>query len=204
MKLRTIFLFFLLFVITSAFTQTDSVYFIKVHFLYGSKPLKKHKADEHKYFGGLHGGHVTIEIDNMDYGFVPDGKFHVFAHKTLRNSTFIKKETNGAKRPYPEGTKFTTFIIPITNEQYEKLNQIHSNYCSSTPYDYAFIGMRCAAATQDILAQIAVVKKRKGAKNIITTFYPKKLRKRMFKLAHKNNYQIIYQEGRTTRKWEKD
>lgn len=182
MKAILLFLTLLRFIAVSA--QPDSTHYIKVHFLYGSKPLKKYINTEHKYFGGLHGGHVSIEVDTIDYGFVPEGKFHVFAHKKSRHSRFIKKETHG-KQPYPEGIKYTTFILPISIEQYEKINQIHSNYCLHSPYDYAFIGMRCAAASQDILAQIGIVKKRKKMKNIFTTFYPKKLRKRMFKLAKK-------------------
>jgi len=196
-------IFFTLCIHLCSFSQNDSVHLIKVHFLYGSKPLKKYKQDEYKYFGGLHGGHVTIEVDNISYGFVPAGKFHVFAHKRSNHSVFTNNNTGGDER-YPEGEKYTTFIIPINKEQYDKINQIHSNYCTSTPYDYAFFGMRCAAATQDILGQIGIVKKRNKFWNITTTFYPKKLRKRMFKLAKENNYQITFQEGRNTRKWEKD
>jgi hypothetical protein len=64
--------------------------------------------------------------------------------------------------------------------------------------------MRCAASAQDILGQIGVVKYRKRFYNIVTTFYPKMLRKRFFKLAKKNNWKVTKQEGRPTRKWEKD
>ncbi|MES2516377.1 MAG: hypothetical protein V4580_19640 [Bacteroidota bacterium] len=105
---------------------------------------------------------------------------------------------------YDSTSKITTFIIPLSIDQYNKINQITQNYCKITPYDYAFFGMRCASTVQDILGQIGVVKKKKRLSNIVTTFYPKKLRKRLFKLAKKNNYQIIRYPGRKTRKWESD
>ncbi len=86
-----------------------------------------------------------------------------------------------------------------------KLRTNQSSYFDkNAPYDYAFLGMRCAASAQDVLGQIGVVKKRKRLKNIYTTFYPKKLRKRLLKQATEKNYKIISHQGRPTRKWEKD
>ena len=161
------------------------------------------RSTEYKYFGGIHGGHVTIEVDSADYGFNPGDPFHYIAHKNVRSSSFVSRKTNG-RPPYPPGDKFATFIIPITQVQYVKINEIHSSYCAQTPYDYAFLGMRCASATQDILGQIGIVKYRRRFINVLTTFYPKKLRKRLFKLAAKKNYKVIKQAGRLTRKWERD
>ena len=184
--------------------QTDTSHFIKVHFLYGSKPLKKYKnKTEMKYFGGIHGGHVTIETDSIDYGFSPEGKVHVFSHNRNHHSQFTGKATHN-QEPYPKGYKVTTFIIPVTQLQYNQIHKIQSDYCNKPPYDYAFFGMRCAASAQDVLGQIGIVKKRGRIRNIYSTFYPKKLRKRLFKLAEEKNYKIEKQEGRVTRKWERD
>lgn len=185
------------------FSQTNTSRSIKVHFWYGSRPFHKTKAIESKYFGGIHGGHVTIEVDSIDYGFNPGYPFHYVARKKKRSSSFVSRPTGG-QAPYSKGDKYVTFIIPISEDQHSKINQIHANYCKDTPYDYAFLGMRCASATQDILGQIGVVKPRRHFHNVLTTFYPKKLRKRLFKLSAQKNYQIIKQEGRSTRKWEKD
>jgi hypothetical protein len=184
-------------------SQTDTSHIIKVHFLYGSKPLKKYKATEAKYFGGIHGGHVTIESDSIDYGFSPVGRVHMISHRGNTHSVFHGKETHN-QAPYPKGYKVCTFIIPITEIQYRELQKINSTRCNKPPYDYAFLGMRCAASAQDVLGQIGIVKKRGRLKNIFSTFYPKKLRRRMFKLAKEKNYKIETQEGRVTRKWEKD
>jgi hypothetical protein len=43
----------------------DSVY-LKVHFLYGSKPKKRYQDSEPKWFGGILGGHVGIEGDTNE------------------------------------------------------------------------------------------------------------------------------------------
>lgn len=181
----------------------DTFHFIKVHFLYGSKPLRKYKDSEDRVFGGIHGGHSTIQVDDIDYGFEPaTNRVHIFSRKEFK-SDFVDKRLNGANL-YRKDSKTVTFIIPINDSQYQEINRIHKSYCDTTPYDYAFFGMRCAAATQDILGQIGVVKKKKRRANIATTFYPKKLRKRLFKLAKKYNYQIIKNEGEQTRKWESD
>lgn len=184
-------------------SQTDTLHLIKVHFLYGSKPLPKYKGAEKKFFGGLHGGHVSIELDSIDYGFSPHGKFHIISHRNKRHSIF-HGEPASTTRPYQNGNKVASICIPITTEQYNALKQITCNYCNKQPYDYAFLGMRCAASTQDVLSQIGIVEKRGKLKNICTTFYPKKLRKRMFKLAKEKNYTILYKEGRKSRKWERD
>lgn len=183
--------------------QTDTTHFIKVHFLYGSKPLKKYKSTEMKYFGGIHGGHVTIEVDSIDYGFSPSGRVHLFSQNRNCHSQFDGKHTHN-KEPYPKGNKVVSFIIPVSKAQYDQIHTIQTCYCSKVPYDYAFFGMRCAASAEDILGQIGIIKKKKRLGNIYTTFYPKKLRKRLFKQAEKKNYTIIKQDGRPTRKWETD
>ena len=64
--------------------------------------------------------------------------------------------------------------------------------------------MRCALTAQDILGQIGVFKKKSRFFCIATTFYPKKLRKKLFRLSKKNNCTVIKTEGKKTRKWEKD
>jgi len=201
--MRSILISILILCCSFAEGQSDSSHILKVHFLYGSTPRHKYRHTEKRLFGGLHGGHVSFEIDSIDYGFGPQGKFHWFSHKNNCHSLFRQKPTNG-QPVYPEGEKVTTFIIPITAQQYRRLKESTLGYCCNTPYDYAFLGMRCASAAQDVFARAGLVKHRGRISNIITTFYPKKLRKRFFRMAKKNNYTIVKQEGRKTRRWEKD
>ncbi|MBS1634529.1 MAG: hypothetical protein JST26_01315 [Bacteroidetes bacterium] len=160
------------------------------------------KKSEPKYFGGLHGGHVTIEVDSIDYGFEPANGFHVIAHRKNFKSDFVARKAPVPR--YGEGSKMTTILIPLTAQQYALINEVHACYCANTPYDYAFFGMRCAASAEHILEIIGLSKPKGITSTILTTFYPKKLRKRLLKLASRNHYQVIRQEGRQTRVWEKD
>ncbi len=192
-----------LFLSAVVFAQTDTTHLIKIHFLYGSRPLRAHKATEPKYFGGLYGGHVTIQADSTDYGFRRVVKrTHIFPRKK-HNSVFVTREMNGQPR-YKADRKTATFLIPITQQQHESLHRIHRSYLDISPYDYAFFGMRCASATQEILGQIGILKNRSRFGHVFTAFYPQRLRKRLFRLAKENNYKIIRTEGRLTRKWERD
>lgn len=189
--------------IMSANAQADTLHFIKIHFLYGSKPLKSYKSTETKAFGGIHGGQVTIQVDSFSYGFEAVLPAHIFSHKKNFQADFVKKTPK--EIPFNDTTSKTiTFLIPVTKEQYNKLNHILKEYCNVTPYDYAFFGMRCAAAVQDILGQIGIFKIKSRLGIILTTFYPKKLRKKLFRIARERNYEITRIEGRKTRKWERD
>ena len=68
----------------------DSTVYLKVHFLYGSKPKKQFKNYEGKWFGGKLGGHVGVEGDSGKIlNFCPDGSFHIFAHPRSRHSHFL-------------------------------------------------------------------------------------------------------------------
>ena len=186
-----------------ALAQPDSSYIIKVHFLYGSKPNKGTKGTEMKYFGGKHGGHVSIEVDSVDVGFVPSGGVHIFSQKNNKKAAFADSRTRGLP-VYPKGNKTAVFYIPLNRSQYERINAIHRSYLDTTPYDYAFLGMRCASATYDILAQLDLVNRYSRSKTSRKIFYPKILRKKLFVLAKKKGWEVVRQEGRPTRKWEKD
>jgi hypothetical protein len=181
----------------------DSSY-IKIHFKYGSKPDKKFKKTESKYFGGLHGGHVTVEIGDSIYGFSPaGGGARIFAKKSHSNGYFHLESEY--KYTYDENAdKLTSITIPITKEELHDLRIHVNNYLQNRPYDYALFGMRCAASAHEMLSVAGVFKKRKKFFSIFYNFYPKKLRKRILDKAFEENYEIIHQEGRKERKWEKD
>lgn len=195
--------FFFLFSILSGYSMVDTSHFIKVHFLYGSKPLKKFKAIEKKVFGGIHGGQVTIQVDSFSFGFEPILPAHVFSRKRKIRSDFVRKELK-KKTCNDSISKTVTFVIHITVPQHKKLLWILDEYDKNTPYDYAFFGMRCANAVQDVLGQIGILNRKSNIANILSTFYPKKLRKRLFVLAKKRGHKIIKTPGSTTRKWERD
>jgi len=175
---------------------------IAVHFLYGSKPAKGFK-EEKKWFGGIKGGHVTIEAGDSIVGFQPKGNCHVFGQKEHPNGYFKVKP----KEQWEHDTvslKYATVIIPVSEDKYATLKNTINNYLQKSPYDYAVFGMRCAAATYDMLEKTGVVKKRSRVGKWVTFFYPQLLRRRLLKLAQENNYAVVKTEGRKSRVWESE
>jgi hypothetical protein len=194
--------FVLLFCFT--YPQLDSSHFIKVWFLYGSRPKYKYRKTEKRIFGGIHSGHVSIQLGDIDYGFSPTKKpVHIFPRKNGSKCDFI--DTVIYQNPRHAGDEKTAMVlIPLEKKQFELLDSILTTYAIKTPYDYAIFGMRCSSSASDALSQIGVIKKRKRFMTIVSTFYPRRMRKRIFKLACKNNYSITLTPGRKTRVWEKD
>lgn len=181
--------------------------YIKVHFLYGSKPLNEYKESEKKWFGGKLGGHVGIEVDaEQIVSFVPKGKLHIFSHRTNRHSTFVVHSSEGFYKIFGDADSVKRAIIYIPTSQTAKVNldSIFESYFRDVPYDYAFFGMRCGAATYEILAQFGVLDQYPIGKVWRKIFYPRKLRKRLFKKASDNGWLVVTGEGSIKRKWEKD
>lgn len=193
--------------ITCSLYAQDSLY-IKVHFLYGSKPLWKHRDTQKKWFGGILGGHVGIESDSGKIvNFVRKGKFHLFANKDIKHSRYAIHsfiDFYNIFRDNIDSVKKTIIYVPITKQQKEKFDSIAKQYFKETPYDYAFIGMRCGAATYEFLGQLNILPKYSYRKTYLKIFYPKLLRKRLLKKAYEHNWKIEREAGTSERKWERD
>ncbi len=199
--MKQIIFLFLFFVACHIIAQKDT-HLIKVHFYYGSKPKFKYRKQEKKYFGGLHGGHVSMQVGDTIFSFVFTGKAHIFNHKKNKTGVWI----NESLRQWVKDTvggKYASITVPINDTQYHKLKLIQSNYCSKVPYDYAFLGMRCASSTYDVFAQMGFFKHRSRMSMVTEIFYPKILRKKFFKLAKKHHWKIEKHEGNPKRKWER-
>lgn len=195
------------FCFTSFLSYSQDTAFLKVHFLYGSKPLKKFKDTEQKWFGGILGGHVGIEGDsNQIVNFLPSGKFHWFAKNDNRHSTYAVHSTHNFYTILgsADSVKKAIFRIPVTRLQKQRFDSIANAYLKQTPYDYALFGMRCGAAAYDILGQVGIVPSYSRSKTYKKIFYPKKLRRRLFRKAKNNGWEIIRQSGSIKRKWERD
>jgi hypothetical protein len=203
---KQLFFILLCFLPVIGFSQDTTC--LKVHFLYGSRPLKKYKDAEPKWFGGILGGHVGIEGDSDKIvNFVPSGKFHWFGKKNDRHSAFAVHSPDGFYSILggkPENVKSTIIYIPVTPKQKHTFDSITAAYLQHTPYDYALFGMRCGAAAYDILGQLHILTNYKYQKTSWKIFYPKKLRKRLLRKAKQNNWKVITKSGSATRKWEKD
>lgn len=194
--------FILITIFSLAFARVyaDTSRVVKVHFLYGSKPARGFKSVEGKRFGGLPGGHVNIEIGDQFLDFAPSGRCHFFPRRKKHGGGF---SLNSGKW-WARGEKGATVHIPVSRTEYRQLDSLARHYAHNNPYDYAVLGMRCAAATYDVLGEAGLVKRMPRWKNVIRHFYPKLMRKRLFRLAEKKNWEVSRQEGRPSRKWERD
>jgi hypothetical protein len=185
----------------------DTVY-IKVHFLYGSKPLKKYKETERKWFGGIMGGHVGIEGDSgRILNFRSNGNFHLVTSNKNRHSRFDEHTFNTFYAYFgsnPDSVKRVIVTIPVTHQQLQQFDSIGTTYLHKTPYDYALMGMRCGAAAYEILGQLGILENYSRKKTYMKIFYPEKLRRRLLSLAEENNWIIERQQGSARRKWEKE
>ena len=177
----------------------DSTYTIKINFLYGSRPAKGYHKQESKLFGGIKGGHVSVEAGGRVLDFHPGNNPLLPNNKKPSGGFTIHNSVR-----WDGDDKWKTVVVPVSEAQYIELQKVFDSVAARTPYDYAILGMRCAAASYDVLSKIGLFKEYSSKKNIVTHFYPKLLRKRILKWADKNNYVVISNEGRTTRKWETD
>lgn len=170
--------------------------------------MKKYKETEQKWFGGVLGGHVGIEADSdRIVNFLPSGQFHWFAKKNNRHSTYAVHSVDSFYAILggnPDSVKKAIVYIPVSRQQKQSFDSITNAYLEQTPYDYALFGMRCGAAAYDILGQLDIMTNYSYGKTYKKIFYPKKLRKRLFKKATENNWTINRQDGSTKRIWEQD
>lgn len=186
----------------------QSAHAIRIHFLYGSRPHPAYKESEKRWFGGRLGGHVGIEYaPGRVLSFVPRGRFHLFSRPRNVHSAFAVHAVSEFYSIFgadPGSVKSAIVTIPLKPSQRSLVDSIVYTYRSQTPYDYALIGMRCAAATYDILAHSGVVRKYRPLKTIWKIFYPRKLRKLLFRKAEAKGWQVDWQPGSTKRKWDRD
>ncbi len=204
--MKQVFALLLCFITCHSFSR-DSL-FISIHFAYGSKPRKAFKETEPKWFGGIMGGHVGIEAKpDSILNFLPKGKFHWFSKNSNKHSVYAihtKNDFYSILGNTSDSVKEAIVRIPITQQQLERFDSITVAYLKQTPYDYAFLGMRCGSASYEILSQLKIVPSYPNRKTFWKIFYPKKLRSILLKKAIVNGWEIEYCEGSFKRKWEKD
>lgn len=204
--MKQIFALLLCFIICQSFSQ-DSL-FVRVHFAYGSKPKKAFKETEPKWFGGIMGGHVGMEAKpDSILNFLPKDKFHWFSKSSNKHSVYAihtKNDFYSILGKTSDSVKEAIVRIPITQQQMKRFDSITVAYLKQTPYDYAFLGMRCGSASYEILSQLEIVPLYPNRKTFWKIFYPKKLRSILLKKAIVNGWEIEYAEGYFKRKWEKD
>ncbi len=208
MKLISIFILTLLLTV-KCFAQDSS--FVYVHFLYVSTPKSTYATTEKKWWGGLLGGHVGVGDSNKNIlHFMYTDKLHYIAQHKNKTGKFFIDDYNKFYTVF-KGTSYCATIdsikkviiaIPVSTAQLLKLDSLQKAYTITQPYDYAFLGMRCASAAYNVLDVIDVVPHKSYWQTIAYNFYPAMLRKKILKSAKKHNWKIKLENGGVKRKWE--
>ena len=202
---------------------------IRVLCLYGSIPAKGFMGKEPMYgpntlinrMAKMHGGHAAIE-------YAPDKalSFQPLRYNGLGGAGHLTnrsnpKNFNSCFRIYTAHRAWTvlgnyynnldslrraTFVIPVTAVQKHRLDSIAEAYARKTPYDYSFLGMRCASSTYEVLAAAGIVTRYKHNfwYNIFTT---RRLRYVLYQEYRRNKdkgWRIETCKGSQSREWEKD
>ena len=162
---------------------------------------------ENSWFGGKMGGHVGIEVDsNKILNFVHQGTFHIVSSRKKNGKYIItsRSQFNSILGGDSNKVKTITILVPVKAEQFQKLDSLSRAYLIESPYDYAFLGMRCAAASYEVLSQIGLLPHYSKSKTVLKIFYPKLLRKELLRKAQENGWVTIRQAGSNRRSWESD
>ncbi len=187
-----------LFIYTFGYSQ-DTLY---AYFVYGSKPLKE---TESNWFGGKLGGHVGLGINRDSvYHFNPGGHVGAFGKKDQPGTWLLDSAEDFLCTFGCDSNKILVVSIPVSHTNWMSVKEKGNTYLYSPSYPYAFFGMRCTAACYDLLSQGGVVKTRSKSGMIRKNFYPRKLRKRLLKMAKEKGWNTELTPGRVSRKWDHD
>ena len=166
---------------------------IKIHFI-NPRKIDEETKNKHdlKWFTGWLSGHVGIEYSfNRILDFVSQGSFHWIAQRKKHHSQFnirTRTEFLGLFGQDHENTHGITITIPVSFSRQQKLATTARKYVYKSPYDYAFVGMRCASATYEILARAGILKP--FSLNATAFLFPSPLFLKIYllRIAHKKHW----------------
>lgn len=175
---------------------------VSVYFIYGSKPVSE---TESKWFGGKMGGHVGMGFSKDSvFHFNPNGKVGAFGDKTQPGTWLRSTEREFLCTFGCDSNQILIVQIPISAEEKNAIRTTALQFLEQSPYPYAFFGMRCTSSCYHLLSQTHFFKPKSKSRMIRNYFIPRKLRKELLKKGKRNEWKIICQEGRTSRKWDHD
>jgi hypothetical protein len=214
--IRIIVLFICCLIARPVFSQpSDS---IRVLMLYGSRPARGH-PEEPKWFGGRPGGHVAIQLGgDSTLNFSPT-KYRPMCHIIARGkaanfrSTFRIRTAESfwgtfnythPLNAHRDSLMGLVIAIPVTAQQRSRLDSLTAVYLGHAPYDYAVLGMRCASATYEILAQTGLLSRPYRRHIWWHLLYPRDIRYQLLKEARGKDWRVYTTAGTTTRVWDRD
>lgn len=196
--MKRILLSLLLFPILAS-SQKDT---LVVEIIYGSKPLAK---SETHWFGGKLGGHIGLRIgQDSILHFVPGGRVNATNANSDTGRYLISSKKQFYRTFHCDTLKTVQIFIPVDRQQRLQLLQTSTPFLQKGPYPYAFFGMRCAAACYHLLSLANITEKHSQSHMTWKFFYPRKLRKFLFKQAAENHWVITRTAGSNKRKWDHD
>lgn len=177
---------------------------IIINYKFGSVPRRGYEKTEEKRAGGMLGGHITMTIDGLVYGFTDENSgedTHIFPDHRNPNGYWEKiTKENFDKLMATE--QMMKIYIPIVLRQKIYLIRTLNAYIAKAPYDYSFFGMRCMSAMYDLLSRAGIVPYVPSNVVWLTYFYPKPFGLKMKELAKVNRWKVTYQKGRYSRIWD--
>jgi hypothetical protein len=206
----------------------DSPYTIRILCLYGSVPAKGYwKVEPYhgphnliNYTAKLHGGHIGIEFapekvlsfQPLSYGgLAASGHLIPNFRKRNFNSCFRTVTVNrmwsclGNYYNNIDSLRRAVFVIPVTATQHKTIDSLVNRYLNQTPYDYAFLGMRCASSSYDVLQTAGILPKTDLTwYNVFTTQEFRYLLYQEYLHNRDKGWQVYTSKGSISRKWEKD
>ncbi|HMX40663.1 MAG TPA: hypothetical protein PK971_12115 [Saprospiraceae bacterium] len=179
-----------------------------VHFIHGSKPQAGCRQQEKKWRGGLWGGHVGVEVDsNQVLDFYPTSRrVHVLPHRRHPVGKFQWRSREGFWRYFglpSDSLKRSSVCLPATAAQQERLRAIAQQWAEQSPYDYAFIGVRCTSASYELLMSAGLLPERGRGAVILANFHPRQLRKHLLRRASREGWPVVRRNGTLRRIWAK-
>lgn len=181
----------------------DTGKFAQVHIIHGSRPRYQYQETEPRLLGGMFGGHVVMQLDSHIYGFLfTHYRFHLFPSEK-RSIGMFQDQPAGKWHQWVKDDRVTTITIPVSASQFRAMDSTYKDYIKAAPYDYAFIGMRCAASCYKMLADAGILNPVTEKQSVWKAFYPRPVRKYLVRLARTKGWEIDITEGSPRRKWER-
>ena len=176
---------------------------VTLHCIHGSLP-KQWWKEKSMRLGGLLWGHVEIQIDDKVYGFeyVDKKNVHIFPRKKSKYNAKFTLKTLAERQTETQDEKITSVTFSTSSEQKYLLTEIYTRYLRCSPYDYAFLGTRCALSACEILQEVAILPHRPHWYNVLLAFSPSLWRKQLCTYAKKHHLLIERQKGSPLKIWE--
>ncbi len=175
-----------------------------LHFTHGSVP-RPGCEDQRSRLGGKWGGHVELEIDDHLHGFELERRpdWHLVARR--RRSSFncvFEKKPLADWLAASLNDKRTSIALPVTAGQKDWLLEFYERNGAEPPYDYAFLGMRCAASMREVLGGAGILSEISRFGCLVSAFYPRQFRRKMLRLAAEKGWQVTLKPGIECRDWD--